>query len=95
MNNNMNIVGGGMNLKKMVQVDYKENYLLNYLILQKKMIIYWKNGCNATPHIFLIKVRHYSIDQLNLHKVPYYLINWRLFFYNSIIYVWGGFQKKL
>ena len=36
MNNNMNMVG--MNLKKMVQVDYKENYLLSNFAKKKNLL---------------------------------------------------------
>ena len=51
----------------------------------------------AASHRFLIKLRHYNIDQLYLHKVTWYLIDWRLFVYvyNSFIYnIWGGFQNN-
>ena len=40
-------------------------------------------------------MRHYSIDQSYLRKVPLYLIGWRLFVYNIVIYIRGGFQINI
>ena len=40
------------------------------------------------------KLRHYGINQLYLRKVPWYLTDWRLSVYISIIYIWGGFQNN-
>ena len=42
--------------------------------------------CHLTWHLscitrFLIKLQHYGIDQLYLHKVPWYLIDWRFLDY--------------
>ena len=42
----------------------------------------------AASHRFLIKLRQYGIDQSYLRKVPWYLIDWRLFVYNDVIYIW-------
>ena len=39
-----------------------------------------------------MKLQHYS--QLYLRKIPQYLIDWRLFVFNSVIYVWGGFKNN-
>ena len=49
----------------------------------------------AASHRFHIKLRHYGRGQLYLRKVPYYFIDWRLFVYNSVIYIWGGFQNNM
>ena len=37
---------------------------------------------------------HYGIEQLYLCKIPKYLIDWRLFVYNSFIYMWSDFQTN-
>ena len=48
----------------------------------------------AASHGFLINLRLYGIHQIYLRKVPWYLIDWRLFLHNSAIYILGGFQNN-
>ena len=53
-----------------------------------KLIAATSHDIYAALQRFLVKFRHYGIDQLYLRKVSYYLIDWRLFVYNiaSCIY---------
>ena len=73
---------------------YWPSSVISIRLKWKRRHLTWHLG---RTHRFLIKLRHYGINQLNLHKVPWYLFDWILFIYNSVIYMfmrWHGFQNN-